>query len=69
MCGQRCDAPIERAICQKAATVISVREGMQRGRASDSFDGGWFSPTMDGGVHCFHKWIAKYMSSAGAAAT
>jgi phenylpropionate dioxygenase-like ring-hydroxylating dioxygenase large terminal subunit len=48
---------------------ISVCEGMQRGRASESFDGGRFSPVMDGGVHCFHKWVAKNMSSAAGAST
>lgn len=51
------------------AEDISVCEGMQRGRASESFDGGRFSPVMDGGVHCFHKWVAKNMSSAVAGAT
>jgi phenylpropionate dioxygenase-like ring-hydroxylating dioxygenase large terminal subunit len=37
---------------------ISVVEGMQRGRHAPGFDGGRFSPAMDGPTHCFHKWVA-----------
>ena len=37
---------------------IFVVEGMQRGRAAPSFDGGRFSPVMDGPTHCFHDWVA-----------
>ncbi len=44
------------------AEDLGVCEGMQRGRASDSFDGGRFSPVMDGGVPLFHAWIAGNMS-------
>ncbi|MEL6206501.1 MAG: aromatic ring-hydroxylating dioxygenase subunit alpha [Pseudomonadota bacterium] len=38
---------------------IFVVEGMQRGRAGPLFDGGRFSPAMDGPTHCFHAWAAK----------
>ena len=41
---------------------ISVIEGMQRGRASDAFDGGRFSPAMDGPTHLFHQWVATCMA-------
>lgn len=34
-------------------------EGLQRGRASPAFDGGAFSPAMDGPAHAFHKWAAE----------
>ena len=37
---------------------IFVVEGMQRGRHGVSFDGGRFSPAMDGPTHCFHDWVA-----------
>ncbi|MGV6811052.1 MAG: aromatic ring-hydroxylating oxygenase subunit alpha [Brevirhabdus sp.] len=37
---------------------IFVVEGMQRGRAAPGFDGGRFSPAMDGPTHCFHEWAA-----------
>jgi choline monooxygenase len=37
---------------------IGVVEGMQRGRAAKGFDGGRFSPAMDGPTHCFHAWVA-----------
>jgi phenylpropionate dioxygenase-like ring-hydroxylating dioxygenase large terminal subunit len=38
---------------------ISVVEGMQKGRKGIHFDGGKFSPVMDGPTHCFHKWVAS----------
>ena len=38
---------------------IFVVEGMQKGRAAPDFDGGRFSPAMDGPTHCFHTWIAE----------
>ena len=38
---------------------IFVLEGMQKGRHSKSFDGGTFSPIMDGPTHCFHHWAAQ----------
>jgi len=37
---------------------IFVVEGMQRGRHAPMFDGGRFSPAMDGPTHCFHDWVA-----------
>ena len=37
---------------------IFVVEGMQRGRHAKLFDGGQFSPAMDGPTHCFHHWAA-----------
>ncbi|MEO0391057.1 MAG: aromatic ring-hydroxylating dioxygenase subunit alpha [Pseudomonadota bacterium] len=40
---------------------IFVVEGMQRGRAAPSFDGGRFSPAMDGPTHLFHDWVAERM--------
>jgi phenylpropionate dioxygenase-like ring-hydroxylating dioxygenase large terminal subunit len=41
---------------------IFVVEGMQRGRQAPGFDGGRFSPAMDGPTHCFHDWIADKVS-------
>ncbi len=43
---------------------VFVVEGMQRGRAAAGFDGGRFSPAMDGPTHCFHAWIASRMADA-----
>jgi phenylpropionate dioxygenase-like ring-hydroxylating dioxygenase large terminal subunit len=40
---------------------IFVVEGMQRGRHAAGFDGGRFSPAMDGPTHCFHDWVAGRM--------
>lgn len=37
---------------------VFVVEGMQRGRAGPMFDGGKFSPVMDGPTHAFHSWVA-----------
>jgi len=37
---------------------IFVVEGMQKGRNAPYFDGGRFSPVMDGPTHCFHEWVA-----------
>ncbi len=42
---------------------VSVVEGMQKGRKSVAFDGGAFSPVMDGPSHCFHKWMAEKMQN------
>jgi len=36
-------------------------EGLQRGRASPAFEGGAFSPAMDGPAHAFHKWAADFI--------
>ncbi len=38
---------------------VFVVEGMQRGRAATGFDGGRFSPAMDGPTHRFHAWAAS----------
>ncbi|MGB0907699.1 MAG: aromatic ring-hydroxylating oxygenase subunit alpha [Maricaulaceae bacterium] len=46
------------------AEDIGVVEGMQRGRHGDMFDGGKFSPVMDGPTHIFHKWVANRMLAA-----
>lgn len=43
---------------------IFVVEGMQRGRHGRHFDGGKFSPAMDGATHCFHRWVAQKMMAA-----
>ncbi|MGV6839742.1 MAG: aromatic ring-hydroxylating oxygenase subunit alpha [Planktomarina sp.] len=43
---------------------IFVVEGMQRGRRAPGFDGGRFSPAMDGPTHCFHDWVARQLQAA-----
>ncbi len=43
------------------AEDIFVVEGMQRGRHAVGFDGGRFSPAMDGPTHMFHDWVADQM--------
>ncbi len=40
---------------------IVVVEGMQKGRHGVHFDGGKFSPAMDGPTHLFHQWVAERM--------
>lgn len=40
---------------------VFVVEGMQRGRHAPAFDGGRFSPVMDGPTHMFHDWVASQM--------
>ncbi len=42
---------------------IFVVEGMQKGRHSTQFDGGRFSPVMDGPTHCFHDWVASQVEA------
>ena len=42
---------------------VRVVEGMQKGRHGPMFDGGKFSPVMDGPTHVFHKWVARQMQS------
>ncbi|MEM7043509.1 MAG: aromatic ring-hydroxylating dioxygenase subunit alpha [Pseudomonadota bacterium] len=44
---------------------VFVVEGMQRGRASDGFVGGVFSPVMDEATHAFHRWTADRLLSSG----
>ncbi|MGD1884278.1 MAG: aromatic ring-hydroxylating dioxygenase subunit alpha [Paracoccaceae bacterium] len=46
---------------------IAVVEGMQRGRHSPKFDGGRFSPAMDGPTHMFHEWVATRLIERRAA--
>ena len=41
---------------------IGVVEGMQRGRHGLHFDGGKFSPVMDGPTHKFHQWVARQIT-------
>ncbi|NKB26953.1 MAG: Rieske 2Fe-2S domain-containing protein [Rhodobacteraceae bacterium] len=43
---------------------IFVVEGMQKGRHGVMFDGGKFSPAMDGPTHLFHHWIAAKLAEA-----
>ncbi len=38
---------------------IMAVEGMQIGRNAPGFDGGRFSPAMDGPTHLFHTWVAE----------
>jgi len=46
---------------------IFVVEGMQKGRYGAMFDGGKFSPAMDGPTHNFHHWVATKIEAARAA--
>ena len=41
---------------------VTVVEGMQRGRSAPGFDGGKFSPVMDGPTHRFHAWVAEQIT-------
>lgn len=41
---------------------IFVVEGMQKGRYGTYFDGGKFSPAMDGPTHMFHEWVATQIN-------
>lgn len=43
---------------------IFVVEGMQKGRHAVSFDGGRFSPAMDGPTHLFHDWVARRVENS-----
>ncbi|MEO0637981.1 MAG: aromatic ring-hydroxylating dioxygenase subunit alpha, partial [Pseudomonadota bacterium] len=42
---------------------VDVVEGMQRGRNAPGFDGGKFSPAMDGPTYSFHQWISQNLMS------
>ena len=42
---------------------VFVVEGMQKGRHGAMFDGGKFSPVMDGPTHNFHHWVASQISA------
>ena len=46
---------------------VFVVEGMQRGRNAPGFDGGRFSPVMDGPTHMFHTWVASRVDAWRAA--
>ncbi len=35
---------------------------MQEGRNGKFFDGGKFSPVMDGPTHLFHEWVATQIN-------
>lgn len=41
---------------------VFVVEGMQKGRHAPGFDGGRFSPAMDGPTHRFHEWVARQVT-------
>lgn len=43
---------------------IFVVEGMQKGRHGVFFDGGCFSPAMDGPTYNFHHWVANQVDNA-----
>ena len=64
------DAGMRRANAALWKTVfeedVFVVEGMQRGRHGPGFDGGRFSPAMDGPTHCFHAWVAGKLRAARA---
>ncbi|MGI9394556.1 MAG: aromatic ring-hydroxylating oxygenase subunit alpha [Boseongicola sp.] len=47
---------------------IGVIEGMQAARGAPGFDGGRFSPAMDGPTHLFHQWVASRMTKTKLAA-
>ena len=42
---------------------VFVVEGMQKGRHGELFDGGRFSPAMDGPTHNFHHWVATQVEN------
>lgn len=44
---------------------IGVVEGMQAARGAPGFDGGRFSPAMDGPTHAFHRWVAGRILESG----
>ena len=50
------------------AEDVFVIEGMQRGRHGVSFDGGRFSPAMDGPTLLFHQWVATQVDRGRRAA-
>ena len=47
---------------------IGVVEGMQAARGATGYDGGRFSPAMDGPTHLFHQWVAQRVLDARQAA-
>jgi len=59
------NAEMWKAVFQEDVFVV---EGMQKGRAGIYFDGGKFSPAMDGPTHCFHHWVASCLAPRAAVA-
>jgi phenylpropionate dioxygenase-like ring-hydroxylating dioxygenase large terminal subunit len=57
--GRNDNAQLWRQVFEEDVFVV---EGMQRGRAASGFDGGRFSPAMDGPTHCFHAWAAARLT-------
>jgi choline monooxygenase len=59
--GELADLRARNALLWKGIFIedIGVVEGMQRGRHGQKFDGGKFSPVMDGPTHLFHHWVAS----------
>ena len=65
------DAPEEQGMLRENARIwrdvfnedIGVVEGMQKGRHGIHFDGGKFSPVMDGPTHKFHSWAARKLTA------
>ena len=49
------------------AEDVFVVQGMQKGRQGIFFDGGKFSPAMDGPTHNFHHWVATQIERGRAA--
>ena len=47
---------------------IGVVEGMQAARGAIGYDGGRFSPAMDGPTHHFHQWVARRLLDGRVAA-
>jgi choline monooxygenase len=47
---------------------LFVVQGMQKGRNGRYFDGGKFSPAMDGPTHMFHHWVASQLTGQSLAA-
>jgi choline monooxygenase len=60
--------PVKQANLNAWKTVfaedVDVVERMQLGRHSPGYDGGVFSPAMDGPTHVFHRWLAKKLLTA-----
>ena len=70
--GPDCDADLRKKNAAQWEGVfvedIGVVEGMQAARGAPGFDGGRFSPAMDGPTHEFHRWVAGRMIGARALA-
>jgi choline monooxygenase len=45
---------------------VFVVEGMQKGRHGEFFDGGRFSPVMEGPTQNFHHWVASQVEKGRA---